>query len=61
VFETPIVETTTLGDSGRSAALFEFDVPAASLTPGLYTCQVNVIDDAAGTFTFPRVQILVRR
>ncbi|PYR38292.1 MAG: VWA domain-containing protein [Acidobacteria bacterium] len=61
VFETPVVETTSLGDPGRSAALFEFDVPASSLTPGVYTCQVNVIDDAAGTFTFPRIQILVRR
>ena len=27
--------------------MFQFDVPAASLSPGLYTCQINVIDDAA--------------
>ena len=48
-------------ESASQDPLFEFDVPASSLTPGVYTCQVNVIDDAAGTFTFPRIQILVRR
>jgi hypothetical protein len=35
-------------------------VPLAQLKPGLYTCQVNVIDDAGGTFVFPRLPILVR-
>ena len=39
----------------------QFDVPVASLPPGLYTCQVNVIDDAAGTFAFPRIQLYVRK
>jgi hypothetical protein len=36
-------------------------VPAGSLEPGLYTCQVNVIDDTAGTFAFPRFQLYVRK
>jgi len=36
-------------------------VPAGALEPGLYTCQINVIDDAAGTFAFPRFQLYVRR
>ena len=35
--------------------------PPSSLRPGLYTCQVNVVDDAAGSFTFPRLQLYVRR
>jgi VWFA-related protein len=61
VFETPAVETTELTDRGRRTAAFRFDVPAASLPAGLYTCQVNVIDDVAGTFVFPRFQIAVRR
>jgi len=61
VFETPAVQTTEVSEPNRRAAVFQFDVPAASLQPGLYTCQVNVIDDVAGTFTFPRVQLLVRR
>jgi hypothetical protein len=30
------------------------------LKPGFYTCQVNVIDDAAGSFLFPRLALLIR-
>jgi len=60
-FETPLVETTELTAPDRKSAVFQFDVPAASLRPGLYTCQVNVVDDVAGTFAFPRVQLYVRR
>jgi VWFA-related protein len=60
-FETPLVEATTLTAPDRKTMIFEFDVPAASLSPGLYTCQINVIDDAAGTFAFPRLQLYVRR
>jgi VWFA-related protein len=60
-FETPPVEATEVTDPARKTAVFQFDVPAASLQPGVYTCQVNVIDDAAGTFAFPRLQLLVRR
>jgi hypothetical protein len=60
-FETPVVEATALTAPDRKTTVFEFDVPAASLSPGLYTCQINVIDDAAGTFAFPRLQLYVRR
>ena len=60
-FETPAVQTVEVNDPDRSTAVFQFDVPAASLTPGIYTCQVNVIDDVAGTFAFPRLHLLVRR
>jgi hypothetical protein len=59
-FETPLVQATDLAAPDRKSAVFQFDVPAASLKPGLYTCQVNVVDDAAGTFAFPRVQLYVR-
>jgi len=41
-------------------AIFQLDVPLASLKPGFYTCQVNVIDDAGGHFLFPRLAMLVR-
>jgi len=27
---------------------------------GLYVCQINVIDDAGGTFSFPRTAVLIR-
>jgi VWFA-related protein len=61
LFETPVVETTQLTAPDRKTAVFQFDVPASSLSPGLYTCQINVIDDSAGSFLFPRMQLYVRR
>jgi hypothetical protein len=35
-------------------------VPASSFKPGLYSCQVNIIDAVAGQFTFPRLEMYVR-
>jgi len=35
-------------------------VPLSSLKPGSYVCQLNVIDDAGGSFAFPRFAVLVR-
>jgi hypothetical protein len=29
------------------------------LKPGTYVCQVNVIDDAGGSFTFPRMALKI--
>jgi hypothetical protein len=60
VFETPLVERATLDAADRRAALFQFEVPAAAFAPGLYTCQVNIIDDVAGQFAFPRLALYVR-
>jgi hypothetical protein len=60
VFETPVVERTTIDVPDRHAALFQFEVPASSFTPGLYTCQINIIDDVAGKFDFPRMLFVVR-
>jgi VWFA-related protein len=60
VYETPIVERTSLDAVDRKAALFEFEVDPASLPPGLYTVQVNVIDAIAGQFAFPRLEMYVR-
>lgn len=60
-YETPLVEVKSPSSADRKAAVLQLSVPAASLKPGLYTCQVNVIDDVASTFTFPRLALLVRR
>jgi VWFA-related protein len=60
VLETPVVERATLDAPDRKAALFRLEVPADAFKPGLYTCQVNVIDAAAGKFVFPRLAMLVR-
>jgi len=60
IFETPVVEVREIGAPDRKAAIFQLDVPLSQLKPGYYICQVNVIDDAAGNFMFPRFSILVK-
>jgi VWFA-related protein len=60
VYETPIVTASSINDPGRDAVAFQFDVPLAQLKPGTYICQVNVIDDAGGSFTFPRMALRVQ-
>ncbi len=59
-YETPLVEADQINLPERKAAGFELDVPLANLKPGFYTCQINVIDDAAGKFAFPRLALLIR-
>ncbi len=59
-YESSLVELTELNARDRKAAVFQLDVPLTSLKPGFYTCQVNVIDDAAGHFLFPRLALLIR-
>jgi VWFA-related protein len=59
-YETALVEAKDLNAPERKAAAFQFEVPLSNLKPGWYTCQVTVIDDAAGTFSFPRLPMLVR-
>jgi VWFA-related protein len=59
-YESSPVELTELNARERKAAVFQLDVPLASLKPGFYTCQVNVIDDAGGHFLFPRLALLIR-
>jgi VWFA-related protein len=60
VFETPVVERATIDDPARKAAIFQLEVPAASLQPGFYTCQINVIDSVSSKFVFPRLVFLLR-
>jgi VWFA-related protein len=60
VFESSLVEVTALNARDRKAGVFQLDLPLSSLTPGFYTAQVNVIDDASGSFLFPRFALLIR-
>jgi len=60
VYETPIVQAKQINVESRDAVAFELDVPLNGLKPGQYLCQLNVIDDAAGSFAFPRFAMLVR-
>jgi VWFA-related protein len=60
-YETPLVVADSLNASSGTATAFRLAVPLASLQPGLYTCQVNVIDDTAGRFLFPRLAVLIKK
>jgi VWFA-related protein len=60
VFETPVVERTGVDAAERGAVRFELAIPVSTLRPGLYTCQINIIDTVAGDFAFPRLQFYVR-
>jgi hypothetical protein len=60
VYETPMVQAKAINVEDRDAIAVELDVPLSGLKPGSYVCQLNVIDDAAGSFAFPRFAVLVR-
>ena len=60
VFETPMVQAKSINVQGRDAVSIELDVPLEGLKPGQYLCQLNVVDDAGGSFAFPRFAVLVR-
>ncbi len=60
VYETPLVEADEVNTPERGAVAFQFDVPLAGLKPGTYVCQVNVIDDAGGSFSFPRMALRIQ-
>lgn len=60
VYETPLIEADAINTPERNAVSFQFDVPLTQLKPGTYICQVNVIDDAGGSFSFPRMALMVR-
>ncbi|HEY5214372.1 MAG TPA: VWA domain-containing protein, partial [Acidobacteriaceae bacterium] len=59
VYETPLVTADAINDPQHDGVAFQFDVPLAQLKPGTYICQVNVIDDAGGSFLFPRMALKV--
>ena len=60
VYETPLVHAKAVNVEGRDAVAIELDVPLSGLKPGQYVGQLNVIDDAAGSFAFPRFAVLVK-
>jgi VWFA-related protein len=60
VFETPVADRALLDAADRKAVVFQLQVPAGDLAPGLYTCQVNVVDEVGGRFAFPRLAVYVK-
>jgi VWFA-related protein len=60
IYESKQVAATEVTAPDRKAVVFQIDLPLQALKPGLYVCQVNVIDDVAGNFAFPRWPILIK-
>jgi VWFA-related protein len=60
VYESKQVVANEVTALDRKAVIFQIDLPLQTLKPGLYLCQVNVIDDVAGSFSFPRFPLLIR-
>ena len=60
-YESPLVQITQPTSKDGKTAAFQLDIPLTQLKPGFYTCQVNVVDDAAGHFLFPRIGLLIRQ
>src|SRR6267143_294693 len=60
VYESKPVVANEVTAPDRKAVIFQMDLLLQALKPGLYPCQVNVIDDVAGSFSFPRFPLLIR-
>src|SRR2546429_145900 len=60
IYESKPVVANEVTAPERKAVIFQMDLPLQALQPGLYLCQVNVIDDVAGSFSFPRLPLLIR-
>jgi len=59
--QTPLTAFDRQNVADRKAVAVQIEVGPGQLPPGLYSCQVNIVDDAAGTFAFPRMALYVRR
>lgn len=60
VYESKPVVASEVTAPERKAVVFQIDLPLRNLKPGFYLCQVNIIDDVAGRFAFPRIPLLIR-
>ena len=60
VYESKALVATEVNVPQRKAVEFQLDLPLELLKPGFYTCQVNIIDDVAGNYAFPRWAMLIK-
>ena len=58
-FQTKAVHVRSLAVSRQHAVPVEFEVPLASLKPGKYTCQVNLVDEIGQKFAFSRAPMVL--
>jgi VWFA-related protein len=60
VYETKPIVAQEITAPDRKAVVFQMEIPLQSMKPGFYICQINVIDDVAGNYAFPRWPILIK-
>ena len=60
VYESKPIVATEVTVPQRKAVVFQLDLPLQTLKPGFYICQVNIIDDVAGNYAFPRWAMLIK-
>src|ERR1700682_5919897 len=60
IYESKPVVANEVTAPDRKAVIFQMDLPLQALKPGLYLCQANVTHDVAGSFSFPRLPLLIR-
>ena len=60
VYESKPIVATEVSVPQRKAVVFQLDLPLQAFKPGFYTCQVNIIDDVAGNYAFPRWAMLIK-
>jgi VWFA-related protein len=60
VYETKPIVAHEETAADRRAVIFQVEIPLQGLLPGFYTCQINVIDDVGGNYSFPRWPILIK-
>jgi VWFA-related protein len=60
VYETKPIVAHEVTATDRRAVIFQVEIPLQGLLPGFYTCQINVIDDVGGNYSFPRWPILIK-
>lgn len=60
-FESTPIQLTDIAVGRPNTVPLQFQVPLAKLTAGKYTAQVNIIDEQAKKFAFPRTDILLLR
>ena len=59
VFESAPIRVSRIPATRPRAVPVQLQLPLASLGPGPYTCQVNIIDEAGGKFSFPRARLVI--
>jgi len=59
-FEAGPLQATVLAATRPNTVPVELEIPLKGITPGRYTCQINVIDEIGRKFAFPRTAMMVQ-